>query len=180
MTFLTCRAPLVAADTAPPFADRSFAMPGSTALRLLALAACCGLPAGAASAGETAGASAAPAAATLQVRVEGLASSEGVLLAALHAGAASWDGQGRPAAGQRLAARQGSMELVFEDVAPGRYGLLVLHDANGNGRMDSNFLGIPSEGYGFSNNPRLLRRARFDEVAFEVPAGGARILVELR
>ena len=28
----------------------------------------------------------------------------------------------------------------------------MIHDENGNGRLDKNFLGIPSEGYGVSNN----------------------------
>lgn len=34
---------------------------------------------------------------------------------------------------------------------PGVYGISVLDDENGNGKMDYNILGIPKEGYGFSN-----------------------------
>lgn len=41
---------------------------------------------------------------------------------------------------------------VFADVPPGTYAIFVLHDANNNNRMDKNFLGIPSEGYGASRN----------------------------
>lgn len=55
-----------------------------------------------------------------------------------------------------------------------------MHDENGNGTLDKTVLGIPKEGYGFSNNPRLMRRARFDEAVFELPEGGHRIEVEMR
>ncbi len=40
----------------------------------------------------------------------------------------------------------------FEDLPPGTYALVVLHDENMNGKVDTNWLGVPKEGYGFSNN----------------------------
>lgn len=40
----------------------------------------------------------------------------------------------------------------FEDIAPGTYALAVIHDENMNGKLDTNWLGIPTEGYGFSND----------------------------
>lgn len=47
---------------------------------------------------------------------------------------------------------------------PGIYAVAVHHDANTNGKMDTNFFGIPKEGYGISNDPRPRFRApRFDE-----------------
>ena len=42
----------------------------------------------------------------------------------------------------------------FEDIPPGRYALGVIHDENMNGRLDSNRLGVPTEGYGFSNDAK--------------------------
>lgn len=42
----------------------------------------------------------------------------------------------------------------FADIAPGTYALAVIHDENLNGKLDANWLGIPSEGYGFSNDAR--------------------------
>jgi uncharacterized protein (DUF2141 family) len=42
----------------------------------------------------------------------------------------------------------------FAEIAPGRYALAVIHDENLNGKLDANWLGIPSEGYGFSNDAR--------------------------
>ncbi len=40
-------------------------------------------------------------------------------------------------------------------LAPGDYAVSLVHDENGNGRLDKNLLGIPTEGVGFSQNPRL-------------------------
>ena len=40
----------------------------------------------------------------------------------------------------------------FEDIPPGTYALAVIHDENMNGKLDVNALGVPKEGYGFSND----------------------------
>lgn len=44
----------------------------------------------------------------------------------------------------------------FEAIPPGTYALAVIHDENSNGRLDSNPLGVPTEGYGFSNDATAL------------------------
>ena len=45
-------------------------------------------------------------------------------------------------------------QLSFE-VPPGRYSAVVIHDENSNMKLDRNLFGIPREGFGFSNNPRV-------------------------
>lgn len=45
--------------------------------------------------------------------------------------------------------------VVFDNVPYGTYAVSVMHDENGNGKMDKGFLGIPKEGFGTSNNPKL-------------------------
>lgn len=55
----------------------------------------------------------------------------------------------------------------FEDIPPGRYAIAVIHDENMNGKLDTNWLGIPTEGYGFSNNASvLLGTPSFDAASF--------------
>ncbi len=44
----------------------------------------------------------------------------------------------------------------FEDIAPGTYALALIHDENMNGELDTNWLGVPTEGYGFSNDAKAL------------------------
>ena len=66
-----------------------------------------------------------------------------------------------------------SVVCRFTDIKPGPYAVAVSHDLNGNRRTDTNFLGIPIEDWGVSNNVRpKLRAPTFDEARFEVAATG--------
>ena len=47
----------------------------------------------------------------------------------------------------------------FEDIPSGTYALVVLHDENMNGKLDTHWLGVPKEGYGFSNDAKVAFRA---------------------
>ena len=52
---------------------------------------------------------------------------------------------------------------------PGTYAVAIYHDENGNKKFDKNFFGLPTEGFGFSNNPGILfGPPDHDEAAFEV------------
>lgn len=48
--------------------------------------------------------------------------------------------------------RKEQARCYFEDIPPGTYAMAVVHDENMNGKLDVNWLGVPSEGYGFSND----------------------------
>lgn len=52
--------------------------------------------------------------------------------------------------------RKTRARCTFEDIPPGTYAIGVIHDENMNGKLDMNRLGIPTEGYGFSNDARKL------------------------
>ena len=55
---------------------------------------------------------------------------------------------------------------VFSNVQPGRYAAIAFHAENGNGKLDKNFLGVPTEPYGFSNNVQgFLGPPTFDDAA---------------
>ncbi|HSV15612.1 MAG TPA: DUF2141 domain-containing protein [Tepidisphaeraceae bacterium] len=67
------------------------------------------------------------------------------------------------------------------DLSPGVYAASVLHDENGNGDMDRNFAGVPTEGYGVTNNPKpKYRQATFKEATFTLPAGGAELTISIQ
>jgi uncharacterized protein (DUF2141 family) len=51
-----------------------------------------------------------------------------------------------------MAPVQKKADIIFTDMPPGNYAIFVFHDANNNAKMDTNFLGIPSEAYGASQN----------------------------
>lgn len=71
-------------------------------------------------------------------------------------------------------------EMVFK-LPPGKYAVALFHDKNDNGKLDTNFLGIPSEGYGVSNNPKPKFRApKYKEALFDLPEGGKTTTVSLQ
>jgi uncharacterized protein (DUF2141 family) len=47
----------------------------------------------------------------------------------------------------------------FLDIPPGTYALIVVHDENMNSKLDTNWLGVPTEGYGFSNDAEAMLSA---------------------
>lgn len=68
-----------------------------------------------------------------------------------------------------LPAVEGLLTCIFRDVAPGRYAVSVVHDENGNGKLDTNFMGFAKEPWGVTNNVRPDRRQpRFTEAVFYV------------
>lgn len=50
----------------------------------------------------------------------------------------------------------GKCTIVFEDIEYGEYAFTVHHDENLNVKMDRNILGLPTEGWGISNNPKVI------------------------
>jgi uncharacterized protein (DUF2141 family) len=93
--------------------------------------------------------------ASLTVTVSGLHSTKGKLIACL------WkDGAGFPTCQKsKTALRQTpaitgtTMKISFAGFPAGRYALTVQHDENGDGKLQRNFIGMPTEGVGVSNNP---------------------------
>jgi uncharacterized protein (DUF2141 family) len=52
--------------------------------------------------------------------------------------------------------RKAQARCDFEDIPPGTYAIAVIHDEDMNGKLETNLLGIPTEGYGFSNDAKSL------------------------
>jgi uncharacterized protein (DUF2141 family) len=73
-----------------------------------------------------------------------------------------------------------SAQVSFKDLPQGTFAVSVLHDENGNGKMDKNFVGMPKEGYGASNNPGKKKRApTFDEAKFSLNSAEQTIEIAL-
>jgi uncharacterized protein (DUF2141 family) len=67
----------------------------------------------------------------------------------------------------------------FEDIPAGTYAIAVIHDENVNGKLDTNRIGIPTEGYGFSNGARAtLGPPSFSAASF--PYDGATLSLSIR
>jgi uncharacterized protein (DUF2141 family) len=71
---------------------------------------------------------------------------------------------------------------TFPNIEPGTYAVAVVHDENSNGKLDKNFVGVPSEGYGVSNNKTYaLSAPKWDESVFTIaPSESKTLQVKLR
>jgi uncharacterized protein (DUF2141 family) len=76
--------------------------------------------------------------------------------------------------------RDAQARFVFLDIPPGTYALAVVHDENMNGKLDTNWLGIPKEGYGFSNDAKaLLGAPSFSAALFQYDGGTLDLTISL-
>lgn len=118
-------------------------------------------------------------AADLVIHVANVKSFNGQVMVALYDNADAF--LKHPARVTKAQADTAGTTLVFHDVAPGAYGFSVFHDANGNGRLDTNLMGIPTEPIAFSNDAQgRMGPPAFDAVKLDVPAAGRATTVSLR
>lgn len=70
-------------------------------------------------------------------------------------------------------------QLTIENLKAGEYAVAIFHDKNDNGRLDTNWLGIPTEPYAFSNDAgKKWRKPSFEDAKITLDENG--IIVELR
>lgn len=119
-------------------------------------------------------------AADLNITVTDVRTARGQILIAVMRSEAQWRNESKPLAAQRVAAKEGTVAAHFVDLPAGVYAVQVMHDENDNNKLDTSLVGIPVEGFGFSNNPRTQRRARFDESRFAVGEKRTDIVIRLR
>ena len=120
------------------------------------------------------------AAAGLSIDVSGIPKAVGNLRVSLFV-RDNWLDDGRQTATLVVPAASPNMSLRFPDLPPGTYAIALIHDADGNGDMTYSLLGLPSEGFGFSNNVvPVFSAPSFDDAAFALGAEGAHLQVALR
>ena len=100
------------------------------------------------------------------------------MMVALYNTAEAWNG-GPPVASTKDSVTGETVRVIFANLEAGDYAVMLFHDANSNGELDSNMLGIPSEGYGFSNNVGRFGKPDFEEAMFTV-TGETAIEINLR
>ncbi|MDH7454467.1 DUF2141 domain-containing protein [Luteimonas composti] len=117
----------------------------------------------------------------LVVDIERVGAQTGRLTVFVYDSEEAWNSQ-RDALRMQRAYPDGSdrLQVRFDGLKAGRYGVMVLHDKDGNRKFDIGPLGIPRDDYGFSNNPVLFARPGFDRIAFALPAQGGRITVRMK
>jgi len=91
----------------------------------------------------------------IHVAVDGLRSDKGQVICSLYSSAEGFPkNSGKAIAHTESLIANRHADCEFSGIQPGTYAISVFDDANSNGRLDTNFLGIPREGVGASNNAR--------------------------
>jgi uncharacterized protein (DUF2141 family) len=120
-----------------------------------------------------------PASGQVRIEVVGVRSDAGQLLAALFRGANGFPRHPEQAFGRtsaRIANKQ--VALVFEHVPAGPFAISLFHDENNDGKLETNGLGMPLEGYAFSRDARgHLGPPSFDAAQLTLAAGEHKRLV---
>jgi len=132
-------------------------------------------------------------AANLELTIEGIHSNAGEILIGIYdredAFKSALDSSSTKSAllpqpwrivGVSLRAKAGSQNIIFTHLPAGRYAAIAFHDENDNGLLDANALGIPTEGYGFSNDAHgLLGAPSFDDAAIQLGQADRSISISL-
>jgi uncharacterized protein (DUF2141 family) len=118
----------------------------------------------------------------LQVEINGIKSSKGVILVSVFNQENGFPDVPQLAYSKRVVkAKRDIVTLEWNPIAPGTYAIAVLHDENGDGKMNTNLLGIPSEGFGFSNNKLgIAGPPSFQRASFEIKKADTKIVIKLR
>jgi uncharacterized protein (DUF2141 family) len=107
------------------------------------------------------------------VEIAGMRNDQGRVLCSLFSSAADFPKKSDKAvahAGSDISHGQAACE--FGGVGPGTYAVSAFHDENSNGKLDTNFMGIPREGVGASNNAKgHLGPPKFEAAAFQFSGG---------
>ena len=117
----------------------------------------------------------------IDVQVQNLRNTNGVVRLCLSRDPTHFPNCDRdPAAVSRSVPARAAGSVRFTGLAPGTWALGVIHDEDGNGRLNT-FMGIPREGFGFSRNPAIrFGPPVFTRAAFTVGAVPVRETIRMR
>jgi len=114
----------------------------------------------------------------LEVKIDNIKSDKGDILIGLYS-----DGHNFPRKttdGKIVRASKDGVIVAFHDLKPGPYAISVLHDENSNKDMDQSKIGIPKEGFGFSNNAKAsFGPPSFDKAKFKLQPGTKDTLISI-
>lgn len=117
----------------------------------------------------------------LTVEIDGLRNRQGLVCVSIFA-----SGKGFPSSTANAVQNQcvpitdKSTQVTFKNLKPGSYGVAVLHDAIGDRKLHRNVFGIPTDGFGFSRNPKItIGPPKFGDSAFVVAGPNTNIQIQL-
>ncbi|MBD2079867.1 DUF2141 domain-containing protein [Leptolyngbya sp. FACHB-17] len=117
----------------------------------------------------------------LTVEVNGLRNQKGIVCFSLFSGEQGFPNESdRAIASRFVEAKEASVSVIFDQLSPGEYAVAVIHDDNGDGKLNTGIFGIPKEGFGFSRNPKIgMSAPKFEETAVQVSGDGTKIQIDM-
>jgi uncharacterized protein (DUF2141 family) len=118
---------------------------------------------------------------TITVRIEALRNDRGMVYVSLFDNKKAFgDNKGAVVSGQARPANRSAV-VVLDKVVPGRYALSFIHDENDNKKLDTNWIGIPKEGFGYSKDAMgRFGPPKFDDAVLDVPAGPVTVVMHTK
>jgi uncharacterized protein (DUF2141 family) len=116
---------------------------------------------------------------TLEITIKNIQTKEGTVRVALFN--SETDFLKKPVQTISIPADQEEVKAVFENLPVATYAVSVYHDFNDNEKLDSNFVGMPTEAYGFSNDARgTFGPPSFSKASFHLKAGKNQGLITIQ
>ncbi len=113
----------------------------------------------------------------LTVNLKNVRDNTGQIRASIYREPDTFRKEDRAIAVVSIPAHKGDLKVAFKALPPGRYAIMVYHDADSNEKLGLRFGMFPTEGYGLSNNPKVIGPPKFADSAFDV--GGAETSIEI-
>ncbi|MCP4312947.1 MAG: DUF2141 domain-containing protein [Bacteroidetes bacterium] len=119
--------------------------------------------------------------ATLEITFTGIRNSKGMIAVGINNSPEGWPRKpDMDPNWKKTGIKNGTMTVKVEGLEYGTYAVSMLDDENSNLEMD-NFIGMPKEGFGFSNDAKVkMSPPKFEECSFEINKPCHKISIEVR
>ena len=115
----------------------------------------------------------------LVVNLQGVRDATGNLRASLYQQEEGFRKEEKSLRVLSVPAQAGNTQLVFDGLPSGRYAVMAYHDENADQKLNLRFGMFPTEGYGLSNNPKVMGPPKFSDSAFDVTGAETSIDIKL-
>ena len=115
----------------------------------------------------------------LIVTLKDVRDSTGQIRASIYREPETFRKEDRAVAVVSVPAQKGDLKLAFMALPPGRYAIMAYHDADSDSKLGLRFGMFPTEGYGLSNNPKVMGPPKFADSAFDLTGPETSIEIKL-
>ncbi|MBP8168914.1 MAG: DUF2141 domain-containing protein [Azonexus sp.] len=115
----------------------------------------------------------------LIVTLKDVRDSTGQIRASIYREPETFRKEDRAVAVVSVPAQKGDLKLAFMALPLGRYAIMAYHDADSDSKLGLRFGMFPTEGYGLSNNPKVIGPPKFADSAFDLTGPETSIEIKL-